>query len=139
MDRTSLLDRESGRIAIAVPCQDLSIRLGPKDISADYTAYFAPPNDVSGRTQSIYLRIALTGPYKGSGQPNVQVARSTQLFLGVFCFSDLCLLTRIRNGFQESICAVRSRRFAGKDAAEHHVPAVNSVSGVVILLDHCTF
>jgi hypothetical protein len=61
------------------------------------------------------------------------------LFVAFFEFCDVCLVTRVRHGLQERVCALGSGCFARKNVPEAHVLTIDRASRVVILLYDCTF
>src|SRR5438067_11588503 len=63
----------------------------------------------------------------------------TCLLLVCYCFCNAGLLACIRHSLDECVRTFGSRRPAREDVTKFHVLAVNSASGVVILLHDRTF
>src|SRR5271155_1523896 len=55
------------------------------------------------------------------------------------CFRDVSLMARFGHGRHKRVSAMRSWYLTRKNAAEHHVVAINGPSRVVVLLDYRTF
>src|SRR5437764_4911346 len=72
--------------------------------------------------------------YGCSGHGELFSRRIVYLFLPVSCFGNVGLLACTRNRFHECLSTFRGRYVAGENIPKHHVFAVNSTCGVIILL-----